>query len=56
MYIKQCVRFLKDVVQHEKFKDHNSMGLAMISNMVRKEKEVNPVGIPYYFTILEEFP
>jgi len=55
-YILPCEKLTKEAIIHPKFKDCLSGRLTYLENTLKQEKRNSPKSIPYYFTIVPEYP
>lgn len=55
-YINPVAKLTREALLHPKFKDCISGGLEFIESSLRAEKRLQPTSIPYYFTILPQYP
>jgi transcription elongation factor SPT6 len=55
-YINPVAKLTREALGHPKFKDCISGGLEFIENSLRGEKRTQQNSIPYYFTILPQYP
>lgn len=51
-YIMPCEKLTKEAISNNKFKDSQNN----IIDLLKREKKSRPSNIPYYFTILEQYP
>ena len=55
-YVVPISTLTKDAISHKKFLDIAGGGMETLEGAVRAEKQSNPSGIPYYFSILPSYP